>query len=789
MFRWYVINTYSGHENKVKQNLEHRVVSLFTQDADFLAEHYDMLRDAALFWVDNLVLDTSSNKLVVSPSYSPEHGPYSLGATQTQAVVSGVLEDVVEAHAALGDRLDNPDAEHGLEGGPAEDAYIDEIAAAKAGMLGPQIAPEGVYTTGGKAYPGGQLQEWQHPIAIDFTGDGSHRHTNHLFPLHPGDQVVAGRSAEEDALVDAMKVTLNTRGDASTGWSMAWKLNFWARVRDGDRAHTLFSNLLKRGTYNNLWDAHPPFQIDGNFGGTAGATEMLLQSQGDAIELLPATPAAWDTGSVTGLRARGNVGVDIAWAEGSVTEAVLTPGVSQALTVRATDIAQQVVLDSNGEEVPFEAVENYEGDLDGNTIRFDAEAGEAYRILDSAVGEKAETSTVVMASPSPAEVGETVGLTARVSADGGAEVPTGEVEFSVDGEPVGTADLVEVEVGAEAELDISDLEPGTYSIEASYGGDVAFEGSVSEVISHTVTGVSGSVAGVVTSEDGGGPVAGACVYLYTSQGAPSASFASCTQADGSFVVPGVGLGTYEVAVSDPAGGHVTRWLEEPVVVDGEETGVDVVLVPLTLGAITGTVRDEAEEPVGTVCVFAYEEDVTTQAAYASCADGAGEYGIYSVAAGDYDVAFFDTAAGHVTQWSTGDPGGASSQAGAVAVTVPRGGVVTVDARMSVVSSGVVTGTVSGPGGPVAGVCVYLYTDPDGPAQYGTCTQPDGSYYLGNVGAGSEYRVGFADPSGEHVTQWWTGSPGGAPGYAGGAPLTVTGGSTTTNVDATLEASP
>ena len=356
----------------------------FTQDSDFLEEHYDMLRDAALFWVDNLVVDTSSNKLVVSPSYSPEHGPYSLGATQTQAVVSGLFEDVIEAHEALGSRLDDADAANGLEGRSTEDAYIDEIAEAKAGMLGLQIAPEGVYTVDGQKFPGGQLQEWQHPIAIDFTGDRNHRHTNHLFALHPGDQVVAGRSAEEDAFVEAMKVTLNTRGDASTGWSMAWKLNFWSRVRDGDRAHTLYSNLLKRGTYNNLWDAHPPFQIDGNFGGTAGATEMLLQSQGDAIELLPATPEVWDTGSVTGLRARGNVGVDMAWAEGSLAEAVLTPVASQTLTIRATDIAHKVVTDSHGDEVRFEAVANYDGDLDGHTIRFDAEAGGTYRISDGA---------------------------------------------------------------------------------------------------------------------------------------------------------------------------------------------------------------------------------------------------------------------------------------------------------------------------------------------------------------------------------------------------------------------
>ncbi len=338
---------------------------------------------------------------------------------------------------------------------------------------------------------------------------------------------------------------------------------------------------------------------------------------------------------------------------------------------------------------------------------------------------------------------------------------------------------------------------GTASVSVTLPGNVA-SGAQTLVVTGAATGTEvtvpitvgslGSVSGVVSNQDDA-PVAGACVYLYTSQAAPSASYASCTQADGSYLVPGVTPGSYEVAVSDPSGTYATEWLASPVVVDGAETGVDVVLAALANGAITGSVTDQASAAIPNVCVFAYEEDVTTQASYASCANGAGEYGIYGIAGGDYDVAFFDPAGVYPTQWSTGSAGGAPSQAGAVAVAVPANGSVTVDAVLSAVTAGAVSGTVTAGGNPAAGVCVYLYTNPAGPAEYGTCTQADGTYYLGNVTAGSSYRVGFADPAGELATQWWTGTAGGAPAYAGGSPVTVTSGSTTTDIDAQMAATP
>lgn len=261
----------------------------YTRDINFLRHTgYPLIKGSAEF-VTGYLWKQPDGTYTAAPSTSPEHGPIDKGTAYVHGIMREILIDAIEASKILNE--DNGER-------MAWQNVLDNMAPYRIGRYG-------------------QLMEWSEDID---NATEKHRHVSHLFGLFPGHTISPITTPE---LAQAAKVALEHRGDLGTGWSMGWKINLWAHLLDGNHAYKLFSNLLKKGTYENLWDSHPPFQIDGNLGGISGITEMLLQSGNGYIHLLPALPDQWEGGKITGLCARGNFIIDMSWKNKELTKAVV----------------------------------------------------------------------------------------------------------------------------------------------------------------------------------------------------------------------------------------------------------------------------------------------------------------------------------------------------------------------------------------------------------------------------------------------------------------------------------
>lgn len=294
----------------------------YGRDKAYLAEVYPVMKGAALFFLDALVEHPDGSGLVTCPSLSPENAhPFEAAVCAGPAMDSQILRDLF-AHVAEASRILRKDA-----------GFRREILAARAKLPADRI---------GKA---GQLQEWLEDWDMEAPAP-NHRHVSHLYGLFPSWQMSVRDTPE---LAQAARKSLELRGDLSTGWAIGWRINLWARLHEGERTHQVLKLLLgPERTYPNLFDAHPPFQIDGNFGGTNGMAEMIIQSRPGEIEILPALPSAWPKGWLKGVRARGDFGLDISWDQMRPTEIVLRGKPGSETTLRYRNEVKTVRIPENG---------------------------------------------------------------------------------------------------------------------------------------------------------------------------------------------------------------------------------------------------------------------------------------------------------------------------------------------------------------------------------------------------------------------------------------------------------
>ena len=320
----------------------------FTGDTEFMEENiYPMLKEEATFY-NQILTEDKDGKLVSSPSYSPEHGPYTAGNTYEHTLIWQLYEDAAKAAEVLGQDT--------------------ELAAKwkenQSKLKGPiEIGDDG------------QIKEWYEETTLDSmkpqgADPAGHRHLSHMLGLFPGDLI-----AQKEEWLQAAKVSMDYRTDNSTGWGMGQRINTWARLGEGNKAHELIQNLFKGGIYPNLWDTHAPFQIDGNFGYTSGVSEMLLQSNMGYLNLLPAIPDVWADGSVDGLIARGNFEVDMDWAKTSLTKAEILSKNGGECEIGYPGIAKAKIVDSEGAEVTVEKVSE-------DRIKFNTTKGETYTMTE-----------------------------------------------------------------------------------------------------------------------------------------------------------------------------------------------------------------------------------------------------------------------------------------------------------------------------------------------------------------------------------------------------------------------